>query len=272
MAWRRPVITDVTPPKPPPTAEKVAARHAETKKHWRKQRKRRAEEKPTRPEDVRLAHLRMAELQRLLRYRYGIILPDTAEARRDLEILVGYAILTGKKPQHQLEILAPWCDEVEADQMTAQRPVLHKADDLAQKLDLRYCDRQALAITTIGSVDVDQGERERLRLERRNAAKRRSRAAANRETRTMMTEPKPKDDLSRRQLAVLEKVDGAAIAAPELVEQVRRHKAFRGVAAASLRIVVHRTIDQLVAVGQLAVRNEKHPHGGKVRFVSRPQQ
>jgi hypothetical protein len=97
-----------------PTAEQAAARHREVEKHWRKQRKHRGEEKPQKPEDVRLAHLRWRELQRLLRHRYGTVMPDTDAARRDLTILIGYAVLTGKKPQHQAEIWAPWLNEDEA--------------------------------------------------------------------------------------------------------------------------------------------------------------
>jgi hypothetical protein len=136
IEWRRPMVIDITPPKRP-TAEQAAARHREAKKRWQRQHERRGEDNPQKPDDVRLAHLRWRELQRLLRHRYGVVMPATAEARRDLEILIGYAILTGKKPRHQVDLLAPWFDEDEIDHLAAhQRPILHRADDLAQKLDL----------------------------------------------------------------------------------------------------------------------------------------
>lgn len=253
-----------------PTAEQAAARRLEVKKRWRRQRDRRGEDKPDKPEDVRLAHLRWRELQRLLRHRYGVVMPDTDEARRDLEILIGYAILTGKKPQHQVDILAPWLDEAELDHMAAhQRPVLHKADDLAQKLGLRYCDRQALAITTIGSVDVDQAERDRLRLERRNEAKRRKRAAAKQETSTTMTETKPMD-LKPKERKVLARIDGAEIAIPELTRRLASLKEFSKLAEPQRQ--VHRVVDRLVAAGIVADRYAPGPKGMPIRRVSRPQQ
>jgi hypothetical protein len=258
-------VMHASPPKRP-DADKVAARHGEIKKHWRKQRKRRSEETPSKPEDVRLAHLRWRDLIQLLRHRYGFVMPDTLEARRDLEILIGYAILTGKKPSHQVELWTPWLDEDEIDHLATQRPVLHKADDLAQKLDLHYCVRQALAITTIGAVDVDQDERERLRLERRNEAKRQKRAAAKQETITMIDHPPMR--LTPRQRIVLKTIGDVEIAAPDLVDRLARYKVFRG---ASVRQRVHEALDHLVAVGLVA---DHYAPGqkGPVRHVSRPQQ
>jgi hypothetical protein len=241
-----------------PTNEQAAARLREVKKRWRRQRKHRGEEKPSRPDDVRLAHLRWRELLRLLRHRYGAVMPATVEARRDLEILIGYAVLTGKKPQHQVELWAPWLDEDEADHMAAQRPVLHKADDLAHKLDLRYCDRQALAITTIGSVDVDQAERERLRRQRDSERKKRKRAE---ETAPM--------DLKPKEQKVLSRIDGADIAVTELIRRVACLKEFKKLA--SPRQEVHRVLDHLVALGLVA---DHYAPGqkGPVRHVIRRQQ
>jgi len=263
------MIMDITPPNRRPTADQAGARHREVKKHWRWQRKRRSEEKPDKPDDVRLAHLRWRELQRLFRWRHGVVMPDTFEARRDLEILIGYAILTGKKVQHQVELWAPWLDQDEADHLAAhQRPILHKADDLAHKLNLRYCDRQALAITTIGSVDVDQAERNRLRLERRNEAKRRKRAATKQETRTMTTETAP-THLKPKVQKVLARIDTVEIAVPELIRRVASLKEFSKLAEP--RREVHKIVDHLVAVGLIADRDEPNPQGGKVRLVWRQQ-
>jgi hypothetical protein len=248
-----------------PDADQAAARHQEVKKHWRKQRKRRSEERPSKPEDVRLAHLRWRELIRLLRHRYGVVMPDTYEARRDLEIVINYALLTGKKPSHQAELWAPWLDEDEADHLAAhQRPVLHKADDLAHKLDLHYCDRQALAIHTIGAVDVDQKERNRLRRERCNEAKRQKRAAANQEE-PMQTEI-AQVDLKPKERKVLARIDGAEIAVPELIRRVANLKEFQKLA--SPRWDVHKILDHLVAVGLVADRFAPGPKGTPVRYVA----
>jgi hypothetical protein len=211
LPWHKPVIRDITNDYYRPNAEQADARHREIKKHWRWQRERRAEETPAKPEDVRLAHLRWRELQRLLRHRYGVVMPDTDAARRDLEIVIGYAILTKHKPQHVAELMAPWLAEDELDHMAAhQRPILHKADDLAHKLDLHYCDRQRLAITTIGAIDCDKAERDRLRLERRNQAKRQKRAAAKQET-NAVTDNSPVR-LTPRQRTVLEVIGDAETA------------------------------------------------------------
>jgi hypothetical protein len=264
VTWRRPMIRDITPPKRP-TDEQADARHGEIRKHWRKQRERHSEERPSKPEDLRLAHLRWRELQRLLRHRYGVRMPDTFEARRDLSILIGYAVMTGKKVQFQVELWAPWMDQ-EIDHLAAhQRPVLHKADDLAQKLDLRYCDRQRLAITTIGAIDCDKAERERLRCQRRNERKLEKR----KQEEPMQTETTP-IHLKPKERKVFARIDGAEIAVPELIRRVTNLKEFQKLA--SPRWEVHQIVDRLVAAGLVADRYAPGPKGTPVRHVSRPQQ
>jgi hypothetical protein len=249
IEWRRPLILDITPPKRP-TAEQADARHREVGKHHRKQRKRRSEENPEKPEDVRLAHLRWSELQRLMRVRYGVEWPNTDAARRDLQVMVNYAVLTGRKVKHLVELLAPWLPEDEADDMARQRPILHRADDLARKIDLHYLDRQALAIHTIGAVDCDQDERERLRREKCNDAKRRKRAAAKQETNTMQTHTAK--NLPSKAQKVLARIDGTEIAVPELIKRVASLKEFQKLA--SPRQEVHRVLDHLVAAGLITDR------------------
>jgi hypothetical protein len=265
-------VMHAAPPNRRPDADQAAARRLEVKKRWRRQHERRGEEKPERPEDVRLAHLRWRELQRLLRHRYGVVMPDTDAARRDLEILLNYAILTGKKPQHQVDLWAPWLDEDELDHIAAhQRPILHKADDLAHKLDLRYCDRQRLAITTIGSTDVDQAMRERLRRQRQNERKQEKRAAAakQQQEKAMQTET-AQVDLKPRERKVLARIDGAEIAVAELIKRVAGLKEFRKLAEPPQR-QVRRIVDHLIALGLVADRYEPRPQG-TIRYVSRRQQ
>jgi hypothetical protein len=259
------------PPNRRPSQAQAAARREVVKKRWQRQRKRRAEEKPEKPDDVRLAHLRWCELQRLLRRRYGVVLPDTDEARRDLEILIGYALLAGKKPQHQIDLWAPWLADDEADHMSAQRPILHKADDLAHKLDLQYCDRQRLGIRTIGSTDVNQAERARLRRERCNEAKRQKRAAAAKQQQQeeKAVQTPTAENLPPKAQKVLARIDGAEIAVPELIRRVANLKEFKKLAEP--RREVHKIVDHLVAVGLVADRyapGRTRP----VRHVSRRQQ
>jgi hypothetical protein len=164
-------------------------------------------------------------------------MPDDDAGREDLEVLVGYLVLAGKDPWHQLELLAPWCTEAAAARMieVAQRfSDWHDDDQLAHLLRLRYETRLHLGITSIGAIDVDRAGRARLRRQRWNAKRR--------------AQPEPKD-LSCRQQAVLDEIGGDEVAVPALVERLKRNRAFRGIAAPSLRIIVHRVLDQLIAIG-----------------------
>jgi hypothetical protein len=84
-------------------------------------------------------------------------------------------ILTGKKPARQIELLAPWLTNDEADhlvRLAEGQARLHDKDELARMIGLVYGVRQALAITTIGAIDCSAEQRERLRCDRRNAQKR----------------------------------------------------------------------------------------------------
>jgi hypothetical protein len=204
-----------------------------------------------------------------LRHRYGVVMPDTDAARRDLEILIGYAALTGKKVQHQIDLWAPWLDEAEADHLAAQRPVLHKADDLAHKLDLRYCDRQRLGIRTISAIDCGKTERERLRRERCNEARRQKRAATAKQQQEKAVQTHTAENLPPKEQKVLARIDGAEIAVPELIRRVANLKEFRKLAEP--RKEVYRVLDHLIAVGLVADRDEPSPRGGKVRYVWRQQ-
>ncbi len=262
------MIVDVTPANYRPNAEQVDARHGEIRKHHRKQRKSRSEETPEKPEDVRLAHLRWSELKRLMRLRYRTAMPETCEARRDLSILIGYAVLTNKRPSHIVEIWAPWLPEDEADDMARQRPILHRADDLAHKIDLRYCDRQALAIKTIGAVDCDQDERERLRCQRRNEAKlkKRAEAAKQQQENPMQTYTRAENLLPPKAKKVLARIDGAEIAVPELTRRLANLKEFQKLANPQRQ--VHKIVDHLIALGLVTDRyapGQARP----VRHVSR---
>jgi hypothetical protein len=262
IEWRRPVIMDVTSSY---YADQTAARHREVEKRWRRQAERRAEERPSKPDDLRLAFLRWPELQRLLRYRYGTVMPDSDEGRRDFELLINYALLTNRTPELVAEIWAPWLGEDELEHIAAQRPVLHKKRDLGQKLDLLYCDRHRLGILTIAPIDVDEDECERRRRQRQNERKRQKRAAGKREE-PMQTATTP--DLKPKAQKVLARIDGE-IAVPELIRRVAPLKEFSKLA--SPRQEVHRVLDHLVAVGLVTDRyapGQTRP----VRYVSRRQQ
>jgi hypothetical protein len=274
IAWRRPVITDM--PKSRPTAEQADARHGEIDKYWQQQRKRRAESKPSEPKKVRLAAIRLRELQTIFRDRYGAQLPDDDAGLDDLELLVGCASTAGKKPEHQVSAWAPWCDAAEAERLiwsAATYPVWHTPAELAKRVGLRYSARKRLGIHTIRCIDANSKELEQLRCGNRNKNKRRKRAAAKAKKQKPETNMQTEftAELSRRQQAVFEMVDGE-IAAPRILEQLARHKAFRGIAAVSLRPEVHRVLNQLIELGLLKEDYQPGPKGMPVRYVSRHQQ
>ncbi len=204
-------------------------------------------------------------------------LPEGDDAAlEDLELLVGYAVHCGKDAEHLIDTWAPWGSKVESDRIikSAHRfPVWHGDDELARLIGLTYAVRQALGITSVTSIDVDLAGCKRLRRERGKAKKRHERAAARakkQETEiNMQTESAA--GLSRRQQAVFEMVDGE-IAAPRILEQLARHKAFRGIAAASLRPELHRVLNQLIELGKLKDDYQPGPKGMPVRYVQRRQQ
>ncbi len=263
---------DASAPNKRPSPKQAAwCRRDNANKH-RLDQKRRAEGKPSDPKRVRLAAVRLKELQRIFRDSFGVTLPDGDVG--SLELLVGYAIWARKNPQHQISTWASWCDASEIERIiwsATTHPVWHEPDELGREIGLTYAVRKRLAVRTIRGIDASsEGEMERLRCDNRNANKRLKRVKARKESTTMQTESAPQGHhLSRRQQAVLEIIDGET-AAPQLVEQLRRHTAFRGVAAASLRVVVHRTLDQLLAVDLIA---EHYATGqkGPVRHVARHQ-
>src|SRR5260370_80077 len=89
------------PPNRRPSAKQAAASRRDNARRCRQQRERSAEGKPSDPKRVWLAAVRLKELQRIFRDRFGgVTLPDGDVG--SLELLVGYAIWARKKPEHQI--------------------------------------------------------------------------------------------------------------------------------------------------------------------------
>jgi hypothetical protein len=248
-----------------PSPEQAAwCRRDNADKH-RLDQKRHAEGKPSDPKRVRLAAVRLKELQRIFRDSSGgATLPDGDVG--SLELLANYAIWARKNPQHQISTWASWCDAAEAERIiwsASTYPVWHEPDELGREIGLTYAVRKRLVVRTIRGVDASsEDEMERLRCDNRNANKRRKRAARQ-ESSTMETSTAVV--LTPRQRKVLAKIDGAEIAVPELIKRVAGLKEFRKLAEP--RREVHKIIDHLVAIGLVVDRNEPNPQGGKVRFV-----
>jgi hypothetical protein len=154
----------------------VQARHREIAHRYRRARKR---------PRLSMAALRIAELTRIFRARYGDQLPDDDAGRADAAIVAHHLTRRPGDPHRRiaafLELCAPWMSADERDHLIADviaRPRRWKADTLAQRLNLTDAERRRLAITTIGSIDktkaerlADRKARDRLRQQQRRRAK-----------------------------------------------------------------------------------------------------
>lgn len=122
--------------------------------------------------------LRLNDLAKLYRARWGYELPDDDAGRDDLEIALNH-LANLPHPQRRIELWAklwaPWLTISELDQIAQpvlMRPQIYTADALGWKLRLSAVDRQRLGITTIGAYDQSKAERtkRRKKLERQRKA------------------------------------------------------------------------------------------------------
>ena len=161
---------------------------------------------------VSLAALRIRDLNRLFRARYGETLPDDDSGRDDARIMAHHlASLSGDPRRHVLEwfkLRAPWLSLADADKLLIEaiaKPRRWRADRLAWRLRLIEVDRAALGITTIGAIDKGLADRLKRRQERKRAfreAQRRARGArarADYEAQSLSrTQPWKAEGISRR--------------------------------------------------------------------------
>lgn len=135
-----------------------------------------------------IATLRLRDLAKLFRARYGITLPDDDAGRDDLYVALTHVaqLNTARERMHRyLEIWAPWLTLREARSTVDHaltNPRRWTADQLAWRMRLTLADRTALGITTIGAVDLNKAGRKRLRKARskaRSKAYRERKRAAN---------------------------------------------------------------------------------------------
>jgi hypothetical protein len=130
---------------------------------------------------VHLAPIRIAELCRIFRDRYGQHLPDDA-GREDARIMANHlAMLKGDQRRNIASWMARWAPWMRLDEVSRLiDAVLAKslrwcADTLGKRLNLTEAERSRLKITTIGSVDMTKAERESARKARKRQAKRQQR-------------------------------------------------------------------------------------------------
>jgi hypothetical protein len=126
---------------------------------------------------VSIAALRIAELNRLFRARYGATLPED-DCGRDEALVMAHHIARrtsndGRKIAAWLELHAPWMQPTDIAALVTRvlrKPSGWRADKLAARLNLTAAERRRLRITTIGAVDMDKTERQAARRERKRKA------------------------------------------------------------------------------------------------------
>jgi hypothetical protein len=166
---------------------KRSLRHANVKWFSTKQRS-----KPLRRRSpMQLVTLRLHDLAKLFRGRYGHVLPDDDAGRDDLTVAVHHlaCLPHPHKPiEHWLELWAPWLTLKERKQIVGDalsNPQRWKADALAWRLRLTAADRRAMGITTIGAIDENKAaraKRRRQQARQRMAQYRRAKGAKPRST------------------------------------------------------------------------------------------
>jgi hypothetical protein len=179
--------------------EHATKRHAEIDRRYRRDRAKRQRPRP----DVPLAAIRIAELRRLYRSRWGPTLPDDDAGRDDALVMAHHLARRHGDAQHHIEMYlqvnAPWMDKIEAESLVATvlvNPIRFRADTLAERMNLTWKERERLGIKTIGAVDVPKAERERRRHQRK-----RSRDRTRREQRRRAKGAEPRSRYLAKALA-----------------------------------------------------------------------
>ena len=140
-----------------------------------------------------IRRLRLGDLQRLLRHRYGYCLPDDDAGREDLyELLLPISLGANGdwiKMKNCIEVWAPWMDSGEAmqliDQINRMPMYLRQpsAQTLGKKMNLLNHQREALAIRTIAPIDMTEEQLKERRKAKQRARMNRLRQAAGRKLR-----------------------------------------------------------------------------------------
>jgi hypothetical protein len=125
------------------------------------------QDRPAHGKQEMLRRLRLGDLKRLFRKRYGHTLPDDDAGREDLrELLLPISLGSeaGRKMENAVAVWAPWMATDEAQQLIDQinlTPTQHRkptARDLGERLRLTYEQRKALGIRTIAPCDMSDEE------------------------------------------------------------------------------------------------------------------
>lgn len=139
-----------------------------------------------------IRRLRLGDLRKLVRYRYGPTLPDDDAGREDLyELLLPISLgpEDGRKMTNAIEIHAPWMGPDEVGQLidrinrTPDYERKRKARFMGQKLNVTNAEREILKLQTIAPFDMTNEELEEQRKAKKRARMQRQRRAAGRKPR-----------------------------------------------------------------------------------------
>lgn len=144
--------------------------------------KQKPKHKAPRRTPMQLVALRLHDLAKIFRHRYGVVLPDDDAGRDDLVVAVNHLASLARPRRHianWIELWAPWLTAGEREMVGAAlaNPQHWKADALAWRLRLTKEERRMLGITTIGAIDENKAARAKRRRQTERERKARVRRA-----------------------------------------------------------------------------------------------
>jgi hypothetical protein len=222
-----------------------------------------------------LCAIRVREIERLFRHRYGRFLPDDDAGRDDLAVLLEHVLRfkDGREVAPSfVRRWAPWMSDNEAAaaiELAATTFRIGRADEVAERLGLTFDERMALGITTVGARDVDAAERARRYREReaaRKRAKRRERKQAAAERRGAVMQ---RTDLSGRARDLFGRLSASNDVPLSAVVRTWTDGPVGALGVKSRHTALARAADELLAAGLIAERREKARNGIAVRLVRR---
>jgi hypothetical protein len=254
---------------PPDQDHDKTARHAEIDARYDWHRK---QERAVRPRDI--GAIRIHELERLFRHRYGSnTLPDDDSGRDDLRIVVEH--LMGMAYSEERFAIgswssrwAPWISEQDLEQLVddaGAHPRGWSAQALGEALGLTYAERKALKITTIQCVDkslAEVKELQKVAKRRRDRERQRRKREAAKKDADLRCSPNPIESSMRAEV-VYYTIGSKWKTVKSISRDVAESPAFKKVNKGSLKMVVHRALNELVTARLIERKAEPTP--GKLR-------
>jgi len=141
--------------------------------------KQKPKHKAARRTPMQLVALRLNDLAKIFRHRYGVTLPDDDAGREDLVIAINHLANLARQRRHianWIGLWTPWLTAAEQSDIVGAalaNPQHYKADGLAWRLRLKAEERRMLGVTTIGAIDENKAARTKRRrnLDRERKAK-----------------------------------------------------------------------------------------------------